>query len=208
MFFGFFSLIIWLIKLPKQFFELQNNPVQRQQKLLTSLLPKIPKSITRTPANFINYHTIKCIKVVSINECIPTPQSLFENHIVKGALTAEIALTKCQNRKDDFEVSNNYKTNLVFEDPVHLVKCEHLMSEKCCVTEQWIDKKLESASKYIFVAIKPVKTYSCLLEDTGDWASAEFLGQTCPMFEKKENGKFQFLKESILYDKIIFEEKD
>ena len=73
-------------------------------------------------------------------------------------------------------------------------------------------KKSNGIFGYTYVSIKPVKTYSCLLEESGEWASTEYIGLTCPMFEKIEEngklGKFCLIKESIWYDKIIFEEKD
>ena len=67
----------------------------------------------------------------------------------------------------------SFKTNTVFEDPGYLVKCKH--------EHRYLNKK---SSGYIYVSIKPVKTYSCLLEETGEWSSAEFVGYTIPIFEK------------------------
>lgn len=126
------------------------------------------------------------------------------NFTVKGSLTSETVLKKCKGTKDqETEFDANFKTNTVFEDPVYLVKCQN---------KRRFLKKSNGIFGYTYVSIKPVKTYSCLLEESGEWASTEYIGLTCPMFEKIEEngklGKFCLIKESIWYDKIIFEEKD
>ena len=98
MFFGFFSFLFWLLKIPTRFFE--KSQLQKHKDPITSLLPKIPHSLKSKKSVQIpdKYKTqsLQSLNVVSLNGCIPTPKSLFENHIVFGSITPETALKKCK----------------------------------------------------------------------------------------------------------------
>ena len=84
MFFGFFAFIFWLFKIPVKFFP--QTELQKKQQSITNLLPKIPKvlipkRVVPTPDS-LDAQELKSITVTP-NLCVPTPQSLFENHIGK-----------------------------------------------------------------------------------------------------------------------------
>jgi len=96
MFFGFFAFIFWLFKIPVKFFP--QTELQKKQQSITNLLPKIPKVLIPKRVvptqDSLDAQELKSITVTP-NLCVPTPQSLFENHIGKYVDSKILKFSHC-----------------------------------------------------------------------------------------------------------------
>ena len=156
-------------------------------------LPNIPKEFDEPFINQIDLKVIddKTLYVKSLDRIIPTPQKLYTKHVVRGKITDKSALKLSELRGLDFAKKCN--TNSVFEDPTEFCLCS--------VDEPKV--KLNSKTKCVYVAVNPVQTYQCFINNETKWCRAKKLGLKYPIFEHPVNN-FHFLRKSLKYNNVIF----